>query len=68
MSLSVALMLNVSMHFHVSNWPQADECFTSFRAQLVHSTMETFDLDKDGFLNFDEFCDLMHNAGLELTL
>ena len=37
-------------------------------AQLVNSIMETFDLDKDGFLNFDEFCDLMHNAGLELTL
>ncbi|XP_073393673.1 uncharacterized protein [Physcomitrium patens] len=36
--------------------------------KLVHSIMETFDVDKDGFLNFKEFCCLMRNAGLQYNL
>ena len=36
--------------------------------QLVHSVMESFDVDKDGFLNFKEFCCLMHNVGLQYNL
>jgi Ca2+-binding EF-hand superfamily protein len=36
--------------------------------QLVHTVMESFDIDKDGFLNFKEFCCLMHNAGLQYNL
>ncbi|KAH9565645.1 hypothetical protein CY35_04G087700 [Sphagnum magellanicum] len=34
--------------------------------QLVNSTMEVFDTDKDGFLNFSEFSTLMWTSGLEL--
>ncbi|KAG0631061.1 hypothetical protein M758_1G224700 [Ceratodon purpureus] len=36
--------------------------------KLVHSMMENFDVDKDGFLNFKEFCGLMRNAGLQYNL
>ncbi len=34
--------------------------------QLVNSTMEVFDTDKDGFLNISEFSTLMWTSGLEL--
>jgi hypothetical protein len=34
--------------------------------QLVNSTMEVFDTDKDGFLNLSEFSTLMCTSGLEL--
>ncbi|CAM6014356.1 unnamed protein product [Sphagnum balticum] len=35
--------------------------------QLVSSTMDMFDTDKDGFLNFSEFSTLMVTSGLELS-
>jgi hypothetical protein len=34
--------------------------------QLVNSTMEVFDTDKDGFLNISEFSTLMWTSGLDL--
>jgi Ca2+-binding EF-hand superfamily protein len=48
----------------ISDCEWASNC--SAVTQLVHSIMETFDVDKDGFLNYKEFCCLMGNAGLQL--
>ena len=35
--------------------------------QLVMSTMQTFDVDKDGYLNFVEFCSMMKASGMEFN-
>lgn len=45
-----------------------EELSDSQLEKLVHSVMESFDVDKDGFLNFKEFCCLMHNVGLQYNL
>ena len=31
------------------------------------STMQTFDVDKDGYLNFVEFCSMMKACGMEFN-
>ncbi|KAH7290641.1 hypothetical protein KP509_30G057700 [Ceratopteris richardii] len=35
--------------------------------QLVRSTMQNFDADKDGYLNFVEFSNLMRASGMDLS-
>ena len=73
-SLSSSLLFAVTTHFVIFVFCNVlyrvcDRVFCCASVmQVVHAIMQAFDVDKDGCLNFKEFCCLMRDAGLQYNL